>query len=226
MSLKELYRDDLLNRFASHTFTETTINDFTKVEFKDGGSVVIAEATKQGKEEAYRLIRENLIGTLAEILPRSTETQRDNLTSTDDATEIFQTTADQIEVYYEGIWKVVGASGWVVRTSKTVTTTDATETVMDSFTLGEGETYLILVNIVAQSSSENDRGGSQKMAVVYRKTGGSAAMQGAVETIIARGSDVTWVLDIKVSGNDVQAIFQGVAATTITSKVSMQYIEH
>lgn len=59
--LKEVNRDDLLNRFASHTFTETTVGDHTKVEFKDGGSVVIAEATRLVVDDAYLNIRQNLV---------------------------------------------------------------------------------------------------------------------------------------------------------------------
>lgn len=226
MSLLELYRDDLLNKYASHTFTETAVDDHWQITFKDASLVVVEEVTKQGKEDAYRLIRENLEGTFAEKKPEITSTQRDALTSPAEGTPILQITDNQVEEYINGEWRVIGAGSWVVRTAKSVTTTDATETVIDSFTLGEGETYLVQANIVAQAASENGRGGAQKMAVVYRKTSGSAIMQGAVETVIARGSNGAWVLDIQVSGNDVQAIVQGVAATTITWKVSMQYIQH
>lgn len=226
MSLLELYRDDLLNKYASHTFTETAVGDHWKITFKNAGSVVIAEVTKQGKEDAYKLIRENLEGTFAEKKPEITSTQRDALTSLAEGTPILQITDNQVEEYINGGWKVIGGTEWITRASQTVTTTDATETVIDSFTLGEGETYLVQANIVAQAASESGRGGAQKMAVVYRKTSESATMQGAVETVIARGSNGAWVLDIQVSGNDVQAIVQGVASTTITWKVSMQYIQH
>ena len=40
MAHKDLFIGDLVNRFPGHTFTETVINSFTKVEFRDGGSSV------------------------------------------------------------------------------------------------------------------------------------------------------------------------------------------
>lgn len=67
MSIKELYQDDLLNRFAGHTFTETVVGSMTKVEFKDGGSAVIGEAQNLVVDDAYKSIREALIGTLSEV---------------------------------------------------------------------------------------------------------------------------------------------------------------
>ena len=34
MAEKDLYINDLIHRFVTHTFTETTVNSMTKVEFK------------------------------------------------------------------------------------------------------------------------------------------------------------------------------------------------
>lgn len=225
MSLKELYRDDLLNRFASHTFTETTVGGMTLVEFKNGSSVVVGSVQTLIVDDAYKAIREDLVGTVADTMLSLTSTQRDALTSTKRATLIFQETNGQVECYNGTIWEIIGGSEWVVRTAQTVTTTDATETIIDSFTLEDEKTYLVQVSIVSTESGGGNRGGTIKSAIVYRTGGGNATMQGAVETIFARGSNVSWVLDIAVSGNDVRANFTGIAATTITSKVSMQYIE-
>jgi len=60
-ALKDANRDDLLNRFASHTFTETVVGDHTLVEFKNASSVVIASSTKEVVDDAYRHIRQMLV---------------------------------------------------------------------------------------------------------------------------------------------------------------------
>ena len=75
MSKKELYRDDLLNRFAGHSFEETVIGSMIMVEFKDAGLVVIAQSQKMDATDAYKEIRENLIGTAAEVMFCITEVQ-------------------------------------------------------------------------------------------------------------------------------------------------------
>ncbi len=102
MSLKELYRDDLLNRFASHTFTETTVGSMTLVEFKDGSSVVVGASQKLVVDDAYKEIRGDLVG-LGEVLITITETQRNALTSTDTGTLIYNTDAT-VEVYNGTSW--------------------------------------------------------------------------------------------------------------------------
>lgn len=68
MSIKETYKNDLLKRYGNdHTFTETPDDSRTKVEFKDGSSVLVDEATRLVVDDAYKAIRLNLIGTLSEF---------------------------------------------------------------------------------------------------------------------------------------------------------------
>lgn len=102
MSLKELYRDDLLNRFVSHTFTETTVSSMTLVEFKNASSVVVGAAQTLVVDDAYKTIREDLVGA-AVILITITEVQRDALTSPDTGTIIYNTDAT-VEVYDGTNW--------------------------------------------------------------------------------------------------------------------------
>lgn len=78
--LYEQYRDDMLNRYASHTFVETTNGSLTKVEFQDGGSITIAEATKLDLVDAYRNIRQDLVGLRSEVMITVSEAQRDTWT--------------------------------------------------------------------------------------------------------------------------------------------------
>lgn len=102
MSVKELYRDDLLNRFASHTFTETTVASMTLVEFKDGSSDVVGQAKTLVVDDAYRTIRQDLVG-FGEIIICIDETQRDAITSPDTGTLIFNLDGT-VEVYDGTAW--------------------------------------------------------------------------------------------------------------------------
>ena len=224
MSLKELYRDDLLNRFASHTFTETTVGSMTLVEFKDGGSAVVGAAKTLVVDDAYKTIREDLVGTTGDVMISLTDTQRDALTSTDSAVIIFQETDTDVECYNGTEWEVVGATAWQLRSAATVQTTDVTATVIDSFTLDDNETYMVQINVVGTKSDGSDRAGAIKSAVLYRD-GGSATIQGVVASMLEEYSDSNWDINITVSGNDVRAVVTGLAATTVNWKCSMQFIE-
>lgn len=102
MTIKELNRDDLLNRFALHTFTETTVGSMALVEFKDAGDVIIGSCKALVIDDAYRTIREDLVGD-ATVLITIDETQRDALTSPDKGTLIYNTDATA-EVYSGSSW--------------------------------------------------------------------------------------------------------------------------
>lgn len=61
-TLKNVNRDDLLNRYSGWTFVETVIGDMTKVEFKDGSLVVQAEAKTLVVDDAYQNIHAQMVG--------------------------------------------------------------------------------------------------------------------------------------------------------------------
>ncbi len=82
MALYEQYRDDLLNRFVSHTFNETPVGGMTLVEFLDASSNIIGSAQKLDLLDAYRQIREDLVGLRSEIMIAVSEIQRDAWTGT------------------------------------------------------------------------------------------------------------------------------------------------
>jgi hypothetical protein len=60
--LKDVNRDDLLNRFANHSFTEIAVGDQTRVDFKDGSSNLIGSAQSKVVDIAYQRIRQELVG--------------------------------------------------------------------------------------------------------------------------------------------------------------------
>lgn len=106
---------------------------------------------------------------------------------------------------------------------KTVTTTDDTQTILDSFTVDDGTSCLIRITVVATEDGGGNRAATELMALVYRD-GGDATIEGAVAILFEEFSNGSWAFDITVSGNDVRATVTGVAATTITWKCAMQFL--
>ncbi len=222
MSLKELYRDDVINRFdGSHTFTETTVGSMTLVEFKDGSSDVVGESKNLVVDDAYIAIREALIGTAGEVTLTLTGTQRDALTLDDEFIIIVD---NHVECFDGGSVVVVGGTAWQIRPDTTVQTTDDTQTTIDSFTLDDEETYMVQINVVGTKSDGSDRAGAIKTGVLFRD-GGNATIEDVIATTIDVKSDSNWAIDITVSGNDVRASVTGLAATTVNWRCSMQFIE-
>ena len=103
MTIKELCRDDLIGRFASHTFTETVIGSQTKVDFKDGSEALVASATRLDVNDAYRNIRENEVGDFT-ILFCLTTAQKDALTSTPDGTQLVDVSLNIVQTHQAGAW--------------------------------------------------------------------------------------------------------------------------
>lgn len=104
MSAFEIYRDDLLNRYEGHTFTETPVGSMTNVEFKDSEDGVVLSSQKLTKDDAYRDIRINLVGSPDEILLTLSESQKDALTGPiPTGCTIFES-GTGILVYYSDSW--------------------------------------------------------------------------------------------------------------------------
>ena len=107
----DILKNDLLNRFASHTFTETANSPSTgrtKIEFKNGASAVIAEqnyltADTFKKSVMYSRIREELVGGF-EILPLLTESERDALSGEIEGENILNDDTANIERFHSSSW--------------------------------------------------------------------------------------------------------------------------
>lgn len=120
MTIKEMCRDDLLGRFASHTFTETAVGGQTRVEFKDGGSAVVAGSTKLDVNDAYQNIRENVVGDFS-VLFCLTTTEKDAVTSVLEGTQCVDITLNEVQTYQSGAW--AGGSSTVETIALTANTT-------------------------------------------------------------------------------------------------------
>lgn len=219
----QIYENDLENRFPTYTFNTSTFDDLTIFQALDGATV-IATGRKPGLAEAVYDVWQKLVGDI-NILPISTQVQRDALTSVTTGTVILNDDTYSIECQDDDIWyKANGTIGWQVRPNQSIQTTDDTQTTIDEFTLNDDATYLVQVNITGIEDDGSDRCGVIKTAVCYRD-GGSAIIEGNVALTIEEYSDSNWDADITVSGNNVRASVTGSIGETINWKCSMQFIE-
>ena len=103
MTIKQVYRDDLLNRFSGYTFTETVINSMTLVELKDAGLVVVASDKVLVADDGYVNIRRQM-GILENILCELTGAQIALLTGTLSGVQIFNKDTGGTQLYNGSVW--------------------------------------------------------------------------------------------------------------------------
>ena len=108
MTVKELNRDDLLNRNPGFTFDETIIDSETLVEFLDLGLDIVTSYQNQSVDVCYKKIREKEVGDDT-ILHWLTTAERDALTSTVEFQKIYNITNKQTEVYNGSFWQPIGS---------------------------------------------------------------------------------------------------------------------
>lgn len=222
---KDIYVNDLLHRFSGYSFVETTLDSMTQVEFQDGGSSTVAEATTLVIVDAYINIRSQMLEGHSIPCFISTPAERDALTNIDNGTIILNDESYAMECVDDDIWyPASGTTTWLTRPRATLQTVNANPTELDEFDLDDEETYMVQISVVGTKDDGSDRCGVIKSVVCYRD-GGGAVIQGSVAAMIEEYSNVSWDVDITVSGNAVRATVTGVAATTINWICSLQFIE-
>lgn len=100
--MKDLYSDDLKNRFSGYTFTETTVGGMVKVEFKNG-STVVAEAQKINIDDAYKAIRNSILDGNG-VIPNSTASQRSGMSNIMEGARTWDLDTSTILVLESGSW--------------------------------------------------------------------------------------------------------------------------
>lgn len=105
--------------------------------------------------------------------------------------------------------------GRIFRESAEIQTTDATVTILNTFTLEDENVYHVKVKATAVESDGSNRASYERIVTVYRTGAGSATIQGAISTVHEVESDAAWDLTFNVNGNNLRVIITGVAATTI-----------
>ncbi len=122
MANKEVFRDDLLNRFPGYTFTETAVDDLTNVEFRDGGDEVVNSSKKLDALDSYKDIRKDILKN-NDVKFRLTQSQIDALIGIDEGVEIWNTTTDTTNVRSSSSW-VAPTAGAAVEVFKSYTISD------------------------------------------------------------------------------------------------------
>jgi hypothetical protein len=98
-----------------------------------------------------------------------------------------------------------------------LTTTDATTTTLTSYTLPDEATAWIESTIILRNDSDNS-GATIKVGATVSRNGGSATLQGSVQTILAISGAaglLTATATIDTSSNDFRIRVTGIAATDI-----------
>lgn len=228
MSDKNIYINDLIHRFPSHTFTELVVDDLTKVTFKDAGSVTIAEQINLSVLDAYRSIRLDLLQAENPSFV-STTIERDALVDIDRGAEILNITVLQNQIFDGSIWLSVGGeTGGIVHRAKTgVQTTDNTQTVVHTFPLDDDSVYLTTAEIIGEKSDHSVVAGFVIISTAKREGGGAASIEGGTTmTHMGKGSGAaSWDAEFTVSGNDLRVSVTGQNAMTINWEASVHFLK-
>lgn len=227
MATKDLYINDLLNRFSGYSFTESTTGSLSTVSFLDGSSTEVSAATARELIDAYRAIRLDILNGESPIFLSST-TERDALTNVDAGATIYNTDVDEDETYNGTSWVSAGGeTGGIVHLAiSTVQTTDNTQTSIGSFTLAEENAYLFTAEVIGETVDHAVVAGFILECTAKRITGGSAVIVGSI-TITHSGKDSSassWGASFTVSGNDISVAVTGQNGTTVEWESSLNYL--
>lgn len=105
------------------------------------------------------------------------------------------------------------------KVENTVQTTADTTPTISTIAIPDDTSVLIEVSVVAFSTNGADQAAYKKAALVYRRSAGSATLQGAVQDVMADiESDAGFDATIAVSGNNAIVTVTGVVAKTMEWK--------
>ena len=229
MADKNLYANDLIHRYLSHTFTETTVGSETKVEFKNAISVLIRSAQNLLAIDSYRTIRQDLLKA-ENPLYLSTTTERDALTNVDTGTTIYNITTNEDETYNGTGWVAAGGElgGLTHLPAATITTTDNTQTILKEITLEANKAYLFTAEIIGETVDHGIVIGAIIDCTAKRlSTGGAVLVGGVTNTHIGKDSGAaSWGVTFTVSGNSLRVSVTGGNATTVMWEVDINYLEY
>ena len=96
----------------------------------------------------------------------------------------------------------------------TVQTTDATPTLLYSFTLNASEAAVVTVTIIAAQDDYSSAIGGTGLATVRRAAAGGAVVAGGPHSNLIEDSGNMPEIDFQANGNDIEILVTGVAATT------------
>jgi hypothetical protein len=106
-----------------------------------------------------------------------------------------------------------------------VQTTDDTPTNIFALTLQPNSVYLFECIVAAAKSDQSDRGAFRKTIVVYRNGSGAATVQGSPFDDFSQSSDDNLSIAWQTSGNQIQLVVTGEAATAINWASTVRYQE-
>jgi hypothetical protein len=134
----------------------------------------------------------------------------------------------EITTAAEGVQRIAEKLGPLSSPVK-LQTTDGTPTVAFTHTLQDKSSAVIFAEV---SGKRTDGSNTGRLAYIirgaaYRENAGAAALQGPLQTPLARsgGGAGAWDVDIDVSGNDVRIIVTGAVGHTVEWTVRAEVVE-
>jgi len=103
----------------------------------------------------------------------------------------------------------------LVRTTDTVTTTDATLTPIAIIPIPDNTCMYIDARIVGRRTDTADRAAYLRRVCVYREAGAAPVFQGAIATVFTRESATGWQASFQINGNNVEIVVAGNVGQTV-----------
>lgn len=229
-----VWYNDIINRNPSASVTHVT----------DGDGYIATALFNEGEEDQYSIksgwamslwdiykdLCEKLRNGDDRPFPISTTAQRDALSGILKSTIIYNETTDECETWTATSWvSAAGEKGAIIHlATSTVTTTDNTQTTINTITLDEDSAYLFTSEIIGETEDHSIVAGFIIEVTAKRLTGGSAEIIGNVTTTHS-GKDSgasSWNVDFTVSGNDLSVSVTGGNATTVLWECDLNYLEY
>lgn len=113
-------------------------------------------------------------------------------------------------------------TGFVVKRSNTVTTTNSTATTIDSATVVNGTVTFVRAVVFARQNATNQA--AYDLRAVFSTDSAACALIGAVDQL-AREDTAGWDATLDTSANSIRVRVTGTAATTVQWRVNW-YLEH
>ncbi len=192
-------------------------------------SVTTKSSFRASEYDAWQNLFEKLHQGQTNVLPQHTTTEKNALTGIYDGVGLLDITLGRQEVCFGGSF--IGSSGetggLVHLPASTVTTTDNTQTVLDTVTLDENSAYLFTAEIIGEVVDHSVVLGSIIECTAKRVTDGSAVIVGSVsDTHTGKDSGAaSWSVTFTVSGNDLRISVTGGNAVTVNWEADLNYLK-
>ena len=228
-----LWKNDIEHRFSPTSLTDALTNSIYVATAIIGG-VTTNSGDKTSQWDAYLDLRNKLLDVSefdgAAILPKGTTAELVVLTGIIDGRGVQNITTANLNICLGGVWVKPGSeTGPIVHLPVAeITTTDNTQTSINTQTLDANSVYEVTSEVLACLPDHSTTASFNIVTTVKRLSTGGAILVGAI-SIMHSAKDSggsSWDATFTVSGNDVRVSVTGANGTSITWKSKFDYLKH